>query len=117
MGQFRNEDAQTLSLEAFTLDPPDLRSAVPEDGSEAVTGFTGSLESGKSIRVHTGNGTGFWDGDVFHLFLSRKNYIWNNRCGDLVASSEGPPSSTRRLREQPIEGDTLKRVPGTNWLG
>jgi len=115
--EFRNDDSQTFELEPVSLIHQTYDQQCRTTGTDAVTGFKGALESGKSIRVHTGTGTGFWDGDVFHLFLNRKNYIWNNRCGDTVTLQLGSAViDMAAYGNNPPEGATLKRTPGTNWL-
>lgn len=57
--EFRNGDSQTLSPEGVSLSHQTYDQHCHLTGNDAVTGFRGGLEAGKSIRVHTGTGTAF----------------------------------------------------------
>lgn len=55
---------------------------------ERVMGFTGILEAGKTVRVHSGSGPVSvirmedWLNADHHVFTNRDNYVWNNAEGD-----------------------------------
>jgi hypothetical protein len=69
------------------------------------------------VRVHTGAGETFQDGNVFHLFLNRGNYVWNNRCGDsVILQSGGTIVDWAAYGNNPSEGKILARVAGQNRL-
>ncbi len=61
---------------------------------ELVTGFTGTLESGKVVRVHSGSGpvSVFAAEDLrgadHHMFTKRDQYVWNNAEGDTSRLTE-----------------------------
>ena len=56
-------------------------------------------------------------GNVVHVFLNRKNFIWNNRCGDtaVLRTAKGVVDLAS-YAAQPAEGATLRRAPISNWL-
>lgn len=116
--QFQNTTERTLSLEGVALAHvtfgPGCR---PLDEDRLVT-FSGSLSASKSVRVHSGSGTGWWEGDVFHFYLGRRNFAWNNACGDRVQlrNARGQSLDWATYDSHPGEGQLLRRVAGTNRL-
>lgn len=87
--EFKNNVNQTVSLEGVSLVHQTYNQICQRTGSDSLLTFTGSLGYGQSVRVHTGSGETFQDGNVFHLFLNRGNYVWNNGCGDSVILQAG----------------------------
>ena len=81
-------------------------------------GFTGGLASGRSIRVHSGAGSTWQDGVIWHMYAGRSNYAWNNACGDtaVLRDPSGSLSDWASYDAQPPDGSVLGRVPGTNKL-
>jgi len=84
---------------------------------EKVMGFTGSLQLGKIVRVHSGNGpeTVLRDEDRrgadFHLFTGQ-NYVWNNKEGDTPALYNKVTEVTvdsASYDPNPPEGEVLRR--------
>lgn len=92
-----------------------LSTACQVTGRERLARFSSaSLRRGDRVRVHTGLGQPYWDGRVLHLFLGRRWFVWNNRCGDravleyngaTIDWAEYGPNSPERV---------LHRIPGTN---
>lgn len=115
--EFLNTTQGTLSLEGVSLVHQTFNQYCQRSGSDVVTTFSNSLGSGKSVRVHTGSGTGVWEGNVFHLFLGRGNYIWNNACGDsVILQNQNGLIDWAAYDRNPTEGRVLARIAGTNKL-
>jgi len=115
--EFANATRQILSLDGLTMSHYTFNFRCEQSGEDVLTSFSGQLGVGKSIRVHTGTGNGYWEGDVFHFFLGRSNYAWNNQCGDTVILRR--PNSLidwASYRTNPPEGAVLVRVPNENRL-
>ena len=115
--EFQNSSGRQLDLGGVQLLHLTFTSQCQRTGQESVTTFNGSLATGASVRVHTGAGEGYWKGTVFHLFLGRSNYVWNNRCGDLatLATAKGT-IDWASYASNPGEGRVLRRIAGTNEL-
>jgi hypothetical protein len=115
--EFANTSAGKSPLDSLTLDHYTFNHACTKTGEDRVCGFTGWLESGQSMRVHTGSGTNYVEGLVIHVFLNRSNFIWNNQCGDtIVLRAGGSVVDWASYGGRPAEGAVLQRVPGTNLL-
>ncbi len=70
-----------------------------------------SCMADQSIRVHTGSGQGYWAGGIFHNFLGRSNYVWNNRCGDIASLAiSGTVIDWALYVGNPTEGKILRRL-------
>ncbi len=77
---------------------------------------SGQLAAGKHVRVHTGRGTDYWDGNVWHAYAGRHWFAWNNTCGDRATLSfNGSVIDSAFYRPNPPEG-VLVRVEGTDEL-
>lgn len=117
--EFTNTGGQALNLQGLSLHHYTFNQACSKTGEDQVTSFSGTLAAGQSIRVHTGAGTGQWEGSVFHFYLGKGNFIWNNRCGDTVVLRFG---QTQELEDwasyaaNPAEGAVLTRIPAQNRL-
>ncbi|HEV2855669.1 MAG TPA: lamin tail domain-containing protein [Thermoanaerobaculia bacterium] len=113
--EFANTSGRPLNLQGVRLLHDTFGWRCERTGQDAVTTFQGSLDSGLSIRVHTGSGEGQWEGNVFHFYVGRSNYIWNNNCGDRATLAiEGGTIDWARYTPNPPEGRILRRVAGTN---
>lgn len=109
----RAASIQDVALSHRTFDARCTRT-----GEEQLTSFVGALAAGQSIRVHTGTGTDGWSGTVLHVYLGRRNFVWNNRCGDIafLTNAGGHLIDHAYYDPQPPEGAVLYREIGTNHL-
>lgn len=115
--EFWNATRAAVQLDGVSLVHQTFNHHCHRTGSDPLMNFTGTLDAGKYLRVHTGRGTGFWDAEVFHLFLNRGSYVWNNDCGDSVLLQKGGTVvDWAGYGPRPSEGAVLKRVSGKNWL-
>jgi Lamin Tail Domain len=115
--EFANASTKRLSLEQVVLAHFTFDRSCSKIGEETVTGFSGVLEVGQSMRVHTGAGKNSVEESIIHVFLSRGNFIWNNDCGDTVVLRVGNNLlDSASYERKPREGAILERVPGTNVL-
>jgi hypothetical protein len=115
--EFQNASGKNLDLAGVDLLHQTFGTRCQRTGQETVTSFTGTLNAGSSIRVHTGRGEGAWEGSLFHFYLGRSNYAWNNSCGDLaVLSLKAGTIDNAGYAPNPPEGKILIRVSGTNQL-
>lgn len=115
--QFLNTTQGNLSLDGLALDHVTFNQYCQQTGAETLVTFTGSLGPGRSIRVHTGVGNGYWEGDVYHFFAGHRNYVWNNRCGDVVMLRVARSViDSPAYGGNPPEGRILERVRGENRL-
>jgi hypothetical protein len=115
--EFANTSGGRLSLDGLSLDHYTFDNACTKTGEDRATFFTGVLEAGQSLKVHTGAGTPFIEGPVTHVFLGRGNYLWNNRCGDTAVLRAGDTLlDWAYYNPGPAEGAVLQRVFGTNEL-
>jgi hypothetical protein len=95
---------------------------------EKVTGFSGTLQPGKIVRVHSGSGplsvvaAEDLRGADHHMFTNRDVYVWNNEEGDtsrLTEQVNGKEVDTDKASyaPNPPEGAVLVRsgdslIPG-----
>lgn len=115
--EFANTSGGRLNLDGLALDHYTFNHACTKTGEDRATTFTGLLENGQSMRVHTGTGTTYVEGAIIHVFLNRSNFIWNNQCGDTAALRAGNNLvDWASYAARPAEGAILQRVPGTNTL-
>lgn len=86
-------------------------------GADELIRFSdGKLLNGQRLRLHTGRGTNGWSGNIFHMYLGREWFVWNNGCGDrATVSYDGRVVDTAGYAPRPPEG-VLVRVPGTDRL-
>ena len=82
-----------------------------------VTSFSsGVLQPGESVRVHTGRGTAWREGNVWHLYANDDWFRWNNLCGDRATLWFNQQMvDWASYDPNPPEG-VLQRQPGTNRL-
>ena len=116
--EFANASGRALALEDVTMSHYTFNQACRQTGEDCLTTFSGTLYPGWSIRLHTGSGTPWDEGATRHLFAGRRNYAWNNACGD-TAVLRGPRRDVldwASYDPQPPDGVMLNRVPGTNKL-
>jgi len=115
--EFLNTAGKDLDLAGVVLLHQTFNNWCQRTGQDTVTNFKGTLEAGKAIRVHTGRGEGAWEGSLFHFYLGRSNYVWNNACGDVaVLAVRGGTIDQAGYEPKPAEGKVLRRVTGTNDL-
>lgn len=85
---------------------------------DKVTGFTGNLPAGHTVRVHSGSGPDSVirpedrAGAEHHMF-SGSNYVWNNRQGDspmLYNAALRQEIDRASYDPQPPEGQVLVRA-------
>jgi hypothetical protein len=115
--EFKNNINQPVSLDGVSLVHQTYNQSCQRTGYDVLTPFSGTLGVGQSIRVHTGTGQGYQEGNVIHLFLNRGNYVWNNRCGDSVILQAGNSLvDWAAYGSNPPEGRILTRAIGQNWL-
>lgn len=115
--QFLNATQRTLSLDGVALDHTAFNHSCQKTGTVTLIAFTGTLGAGRSVRVHTGSGAGYWEGDIYHFFAGHRNYVWNNRCGDVVMLRVGSGLiDSAEYRSNPPEGRILERVRGEGYL-
>jgi hypothetical protein len=81
-----------------------------------ITFGQGTLKQGQQLRLHTGSGVNQWSGNVFHMYLGRDWYVWNNVCGDrATVRYKQTVVDTAGYAPRPPEG-VLVRVSGTDRL-
>lgn len=115
--EFKNNINQTVTLNGLALLHQTYNQSCQRTGEDSLITFNGSLTPGQSVRVHTGRGDTIQEGNVFHLFLNRGNYVWNNRCGDSVILRVGTTIvDWAAYGNNPTEGRILTRQAGQNWL-
>lgn len=116
--EFANTSGSSYSMEGVQLVHFTFDRKCQKTGEDRLTPFNGGLDSGYSIRVHTGAGQPSWEGTVRHLYLGRSNYAWNNACGDTVVlrDATGGLIDWARYSPSPQEGRILRRVSGANDL-
>jgi len=108
----------TRSVEGVQLFHFTFNQNCQHTGEDRFTPFTGGLSASHSIRVHTGSGQVWQEGTVWHIYLQRSNYVWNNRCGDtaVLRDSTGGLIDWASYLPGPEEGRVLQRISGTNTL-
>lgn len=116
--EFQNTTQKSLSLDDVHLDHNTYDAYCRRTGEAKLVTFKGSLSAGKSIRVHSGSGQGYWEADLYHFFADRGNFAWNNRCGDAAYLRTGTNGTIdwASYDPNPAEGGVLKRLPYTNKL-
>jgi hypothetical protein len=118
--EFQNTSGRQLNLEGVAMLHRTFDSLCRSGGDDWLTNFNGLMPNGHSIRVHSGEGEPHDDAHdptLRHLFLNRKNFVWNNRCGDRPALRVSDGEIDHAYYDpNPPEGTVLKRVPGTNRL-
>jgi hypothetical protein len=66
------------------------------------------------VRVHTGSGQPWWEGNVLHWYLGHGWFVWNNACGDrAVLTFNGGTLDWAEYSANPPER-VLTRILGTN---
>lgn len=116
--EFRNETGGRLTIDGVRLNHTTFTDRCIPIQEALVTSFNGQMPAGSSIRVHTGSGTPWDDGDVRHLYAGLRNYVWNNRCGDtaVLRVADGGLIDRASYERNPPEGVVLERVPNTDRL-
>ena len=118
-------DVKNTSSARVSLEGVKLYHIAFENGNparwEVVFAFTGGLDAGKVVRVHSGSGpqSALRPEDVtgadYHLFRDADVYVWNNAEGDksrLTSTTNGSEEETDKAgySPNPPEGVALIRV-------
>ncbi len=116
--EFRNETSKALDIDGVTMSHYTFTGQCQHTGENEVTRFNGVVSPAHSIRLHTGIGTPWNEGAIRHLYLNRRNFVWNNRCADtaVLRSVRGSVIDYASYARQPPEDAVLNRVPGTHRL-
>lgn len=110
--------ARNVSIQGVVICHQTYDAQCRTTGEDQLTSFRGSLTAGQSIRIHTGPGSETWIGNVLHTYLGRRNFVWNNRCGDaaILRNSMATLIDWASYAPNPPEGAILQRQMGTNQL-
>lgn len=116
--EFQNTTQKTLTIDGVSIAHHTFNAYCQNTGEDQLTTFTGPMPSGSSIRLHTGIGEAWDEGSIRHLYLNRRNFVWNNQCGDaaVLRVKDGGLIDWAAYAPQPPEGAVLNRIPGTNRL-
>jgi len=118
---FKNTGDEDYPLDNIKLHHIAYTSQYPNGVWEEVMGFTGTLDAGKVVRVHSGGKISLdilspedFVGADYHLFTGN-NYVWNNNRSDtprLVLKENGQTFELDKASYSayPTEGRILKRV-------
>jgi hypothetical protein len=115
--EFTNTSNQAVDLQGTAVQHRTFNQRCDKTGYDELMSFKGQLQPVNSVRVHTGSGTPWQEGAVWHFYAGRRNFAWNNDCGDQVVLTRA--STTLDWAEydpNPSEGVVLKRLPHTNKL-
>lgn len=113
---FKNTGDEPYSLDDVTLQHIAYRAGYPNGVWEEVTGFSGSLPAGETVRVHSGSKLPLTSlptidahGADHHIFTG-KNYVWNNSKSDTPRLRHiGTTVDKATYQANPPEGKVLKR--------
>ena len=110
-----------VSLVGVRLTNLTYRNGCSISGEATLVEFTaGSLNQGQRLRIHSGQGNTWWDGNTDHFYLGREWFAWNNHCGDRVtlrlANRIGTPVIDWAEYAGNLPESVLQRIPGTNRL-
>lgn len=117
----KNEGAAAVNLAGLSLYHVAYSGETDNGTWEKITGFTGTLDAGKVVRVHSGNGPesalneADRQGADHHVFTKRDSYIWNNDradCSALQKDGEADKFDKCWYDTKPPEGVVLQRVNG-----
>ena len=115
--EFINNGYQSIDLAAFTLHDYTYHANCVKSEERQLQSYTGTLQAGHSVRVHTGAGQTYNTGSTWHVFLNRENFVWNNECGDYVILRENTSlHDWASYDPNPPDDVILQRVAGTNSL-
>jgi hypothetical protein len=116
--EFANVGRTPVDLQGVSAWHMTFNQSCSRTGEDQLMIFTGILQPGYSVRVHTGTGTAYVNGTVTHVFAARSNYAWNNVCGDVAVLRDAAGSLVdwAQYERNPPEGVVLNRVLGTNKL-
>jgi hypothetical protein len=83
-------------------------------GEERLGWFKGGLvlQPGEAVRVHSGFGSNYWSGAIFHVFRNAGNYVLNNMQGDRITLRDinGNVIDSAWYEAYPPEGEILFRT-------
>jgi hypothetical protein len=114
--EFANAGRTAVNLQGHSLRHTTFNQSCSRTGEDELMNFTGTLQAGHSVRVHTGSGTAWDEGTIRHLFAGRGNYAWNNVCGDVAVLRDAADGVVdwAQYDRNPPEGVILNRVTGAN---
>ena len=117
--EFQNVGRDVVDLQGCSLLHTTFNQSCSRTGEDELMTFTGTLQPGHSVRVHTGSGTAWTEGTIRHLYAGRANFAWNNACGDVAVLKNAEKSLVdwAQYDRNPPEGTVLNRIHGTNKLG
>jgi hypothetical protein len=114
---FKNTGASAVKLDGVDLYHLAYAAGSAQGRWDKVTGFTGTLPAGQTVRVHSGSGPlsvirpEDFAGADHHVFTNR-DYVWNNKQGDsptLFDSSRNQNIDQASYDPYPPEGQVLVR--------
>jgi hypothetical protein len=114
----RNADASAVNLDGLELRHAAYGRGCSSPTWQRVMSFRGSLEPGKTLRVHAGQVRSISllhpedvAGAVHHLFTGDDRYVWNNMCGDTAGLVRGGTMVDQAsYAPNPPEGQVLYRT-------
>jgi hypothetical protein len=115
---FQNDADESYALEPITLYHLAFQPGCRDPKWDKVMSFTGTLKPGKVVRVHSGEkleNHQMYAEDVagadYHCFTGRRNYLWNNDCGDVAGLYDGSVFEDKAGYDpRPSEGAVLRRA-------
>jgi hypothetical protein len=115
---FVNDGNESFPLEAVSLWHVAYQPGCRDAKWDRVTTFSSSVPVGKVVRVHSGDPIPLEQmypedarGADYHVFTRRRNYVWNNDCGDTAALQYGQATEdSANYDPYPPEGAVLHRV-------
>lgn len=116
--EFKNITRSTLKMDGVSLFHRTFNQRCEATGDDNLNSFSGQLGPSQSVRVHTGSGQVYLDGETYHLYAGRSNFAWNNKCGDRVTLRvNGALTDWASYDPYPPDGIILHRMEGINQLG
>ena len=114
---FQNDGTAPFPLAGITLYHLAYQPRCRDPRWDAVQSFSGTLDPGQIVRVHSGEELTVAQmhaedvvGADYHVFIGRRNYVWNNDCGDTAALHNGKAFEDQASYDPyPPEGLVLHR--------
>ena len=101
--EFKNTTQRVLSLDDIRLVHNTFNNYCTKTGEATFVNFKGGVAAGKSIRVHSGSGQGWWKAMSITSQRPPRELVWNNKCGDttFLRNPAKPEPRLGELRPQP----------------